>query len=141
MGDTIYILVSANTVIHDGRIGLYTLKRDRWAAIESSTPWPGVLQTRPVYFANRTLAVNTDAHHGALRAELVDVLTGEPLPGHSAAEADPFSGDSLDHTCTWNGRSDISSSLIGEAYREGLPGRVVSIRFHLDRARLFSFSC
>ena len=33
------------------------------------------------------------------------------------------------------------SHRIGEAYAEGLPGRVVLIRFHLERARLFSFSC
>ena len=141
VGDDIYILVSANTVTHDGRIGLHTLKRDRWVAIEPNSAMPGVLETRPTYFAGPILRVNADARGGALRAEIVDVLTGQPLPGHSVAEADPFTGDALDHPCAWKGRSDIPASLIGEAYSEGLPGRVLAIRFHLDHARLFSFSC
>ena len=74
-------------------------------------------------------------------AELVDVLTNQPLPGYSLADCDPFAGDSLDHAMTWNGQAQIPAELIGEAYSEGLPGRVVLIRFHLERARLFSFSC
>ncbi len=142
VGDDIYILDSSNTVVPDGaRIGLFTLKRDRWAAIEPVAGLPGTLQTRPTYLANQTLTINADASRGAIRAELVELLTNQPLPGHSFADCDAFTGDSLDHTMTWKGRSKVPAELIGEAYAEGLPGRIISIRFHLERARLFSFSC
>ena len=142
VGDDIYMLSSCNTVVPDGaRIGLHTLKRDRWAAIEPMAGWPGILQTRPIYLANQTLAVNADASRGVIRAELVDVLTHQPLPGHSLSDCDAFTADSLDHTMTWKGEPKIPAELIGEAYAEGLPGRVLAIRFHLERARLYSFSC
>ncbi len=142
VGDDIYILDSANTVVPGGaRIGLFTLKRDRWVAIEPVGGLPGTLHTRPTYLANQTLCVNADAGRGAIRAELVDLLTGRPLPGHSLDDCDAFTSDSLDHTMTWKGQSKIPAELIGQAYAEGLPGRVVLIRFHLELARLFSFSC
>ncbi len=142
VGDDIYILDSSNTVVPGGaRIGLFTLKRDRWAAIEPVAGLPGTLQTRPTYLANQTLTINADASRGATRAELVELLTNQPLPGHSLADCDAFTGDSLDHVMTWKGQSKIPAELIGEAYGEGLPGRVALIRFHLERARLFSFSC
>ncbi len=142
VGDDIYILSSSNTVVPGGsRIGLFTLKRDRWAAIAPIGGLPGTLQTRPTYLANQTLGVNADASGGSITAELVDVLTNQPLPGYSLADCDPFTGDSLDHTMTWNGQARIPAELIGEAYNEGLPGRVVTIRFYFEHARLFSFAC
>ena len=49
--------------------------------------------------------------------------------------------DSLDHMMSWGGKSQLPDDVIGAAYLEGTPGRVMSIRFDIDRARLFSFSC
>ncbi len=141
-GDDLSILYSANTVVQGGaRIGLCTLKRDRWAAIESIGSIAGVLQTRPVYFANNTLAVNADARRGCLRAELCDIRSNRPIAGFSRDECDPFDGDSLTHTMSWNRRKQIPEEVIGAGYVEGLPGRVISVRFYLDGVRLYSFTC
>ena len=54
----------------------------------------------------------------------------EPLPGYSLDDADPLVGDELSRVVTWNGRSDLSA----------LKGRLVSIRIHMARARLYSLS-
>ena len=57
------------------------------------------------------------------------------------ADCEPFAGDCLDHTMCWGGKTELPDDVIGLAYWEGEPGRVMSIRFDIDRARLYSFSC
>ena len=131
------------TVLPDGRpfssaIGLATLPRDRWAALEPVSQ-VGALLTKPLYFAQNSLRVNADACRGSLRAEITDPL-GYPVQGFTLEDSDQFCGDSFDHVMTWHGRSDLTD-IIGHAHREGVPGRVLAIRFYLDGARLYSFSC
>ena len=126
----------------DGRtnlpgLGLAKMKRDRWAAIEPLSRH-GVLETRHIAFANRFLQINADGRHGSIRAELLDCW-GKPVPGFTIAESDPFTGDSLDHTMTWRGKSTFPRDMIGDANQQGDPCRLMAIRFYLDSARLFSF--
>ena len=64
---------------------------------------------------------------GRLEAELLDGA-GRPLKDWS--RSDPFAGDSLRHTVTFDGRSDLSK----------LAGKTIRIRFHLKHASLFSFA-
>jgi hypothetical protein len=139
VGDDIYILYQAGRGETVRGIGLATLKRDRWAAIEP-THIHGVLQTQPMAWANRRLQVNAETAGGSIRAELADTM-GRPVPGFTMADSDPFTGDSLDHAMSWGGKSELPDDIIGIAYSEGEPGRVMSIRFDIDRARLYSFSC
>ncbi len=139
VGDDIYILYQAGQGETQRGIGLATLKRDRWAAIEP-VHIHGVLRTQPVCWANRQLRINADAAGGSIRAELQDVR-GTPIAEFTMDDCDPFTGDSLDHPMSWGGKSQLSDDIVGSAYREGTPGRVMSIRFDIDRARLFSFSC
>ena len=75
-----------------------------------------------------------------MRAELVD-MRGRPVPDFALKDSDPFEGDSLEHRMSWKGVYQLPDDVIGSAYREGDPGRVMSIRFTIDRARLYSFSC
>ena len=138
--------------VPDGRInlpkiGLARLKRDRWAAVEPEKE-TGLLQTRPMYWAGRELFINAAVKRasgnrkggGSVRAELLD-HTGKPITGFTKSESDPFTGDSLEHRMSWKGKKRLPVQIIGKAFKEGEPGRVLSIRFFLDRARLFSFSC
>ena len=60
--------------------------------------------------------------------EVLDV-NSVPLPSYSKADCDPFTGDDLRLTVTWNG-----SHHLGDL--QGLP---VRLRFHLDNAALYSF--
>ena len=139
VGDTIFMLYQAGQGETRRAVGLTTIKRDRWAAIEP-VHLREVLHTRPMSWANRELHINADATGGSVRAELVDVK-GQSVPGYTLGDCDPFEGDCLDHRMSWKGVSQLPDDIIGAAYREGLPGRVMSIRFTIERARLYSFSC
>ena len=48
---------------------------------------------------------------------------------------------SKDHALRWGHTTELPDEVIGTAYREGFPGRIMSIRFDIDRARLYAFSC
>ena len=140
VGDDIYILYQAGRGETRRGIGLATLKRDRWAAIEP-VHIHGVLSTHPIAWANRRLHINADATGGSIRAELVDIR-GKPVEGFTMADCEPFDSDCLDHTMCWGGKTELPDEIIGAAYLSAFPGgRVMSIRFDIDRARLFSFSC
>ena len=139
VGDDIYILYQAGRGETQRGIGLATLKRDRWAAIEP-VHIHGVLQTNPVCWANGQLHINANATGGSIRAELQDVK-GTPITGFTMDDCDPLTGDSLDHPMSWGGKSQLPAEIVGAAYSEGYPGRVLSIRFDLNQAKLFSFSC
>lgn len=52
-----------------------------------------------------------------------------PIHGHSETDCDACTGDRIDHTVTWNGRSNVGN----------LEGQPVRLKFCLERARLFSF--
>jgi len=141
------VAVAWGDKLPDGRvnlpgIGLAKLERDRWAAIEPVSQ-VGVLQTRPMYWANRTLQVNADARRGSLRTELLDHY-GKPIPGFTLADSDRFSGNSFSQTMSWKGVRELPVERVGHAYAEGNQdgsGRLMSIRFYLDAVRLFSFCC
>ena len=115
------------------------LRGDRWAAIEP-IGLKGSILTKPIYWSRPRLSINADARDGAILAELVDPW-GKPVEGYTVKESDPFTGDALDHIMTWKGKVEIHQDLISAAYWEGYPGRMMSIRFYLESARLFSFTC
>ena len=115
------------------------MKRDRWAAIEPIRR-SGFLHTRRMYWANRELRVNADTRNGSIRAELRDTI-GRPIPGFTFKDSIPFHGDSMDHRMTWKNKRMLPAKMLGTTYAQGTVGRLLSIHFHLDRARLFSFTC
>ncbi len=143
-GRTRYTKVGGwGTPLPDGRmnlpgIGLATLPRDRWAGFEP-TGRTGELHTKGMYWAGRQLRVNADASDGRLRAELRDI-EGRAIPGFTLAESDPLTRSSLNHTMTWQGKRMLPVKMVG-ARHQGTVGRMMSIRFHLDRAKLFTFTC
>ena len=86
----------------------------------------GSVVTKPFLFTGAGLSVNVEAR-GELRAELIDPRTGEPLPGFTAAECTPLSGDRIDGPICW-----------GERARPATDMRV-QVRFHLRDASLYAF--
>jgi hypothetical protein len=107
-------------------IGLATWPLDRFASVDGPADG-GSLTTVPIRFTGRRMVVNARVQPaGRLEAELLDGV-GRPLKDWG--RSDPFSGDSLRHTMTFEERSDLSA----------LTGRTIRIRFHLKNASLFSF--
>ena len=88
-----------------------------------------MLTTRLLSFAGRRLVINAEAENGTIAVELIDE-SGRALPGFGASDCDEFTGDEIRHTVTWNGKSDV----------EAHAGTAVEVRFHLQRARLCSFT-
>jgi hypothetical protein len=115
--------------------GLATLRRDGFASVTDAWPpnstrpvarFPGSLITRPLRFSGAHCFVNADAP-GAVRVEVLD-LAGRTIPGFSAGECQPVSGNHTRQAVRWNGAS-----------LESLANTVVRFKFVLDRARLFAF--
>ena len=144
-GRTRYVRVGEwGTPLPDGRLnlpglGLAKLRRDRWAGM-APIARTGVLQTKRMYWAGRELRINADARGGAIRAELRD-HDGRPVPGFTMRESDPFQGDRLDHRMSWQSKRMLPAKFLGTARTQGTIGRMMSIRFHLERATLYTFSC
>ena len=73
----------------------------------------------------------TDQTHtranGTLRAELIG-SNGDPLPGFSLADSNPFSSDSGNHIMAWKGGAKVPAT-----------SKDVTVRFELLRAHLYSF--
>ena len=85
--------------------------------------------TKPLRFEGSELVINAQSTEGAVAVEIVD-REERPAEGFRAADCDAFSGDSLRHTVTWRGRSDLSA----------LRAEPLRLRFHLEKAKLYSFA-
>jgi hypothetical protein len=107
-------------------IGLATWPLDRFVSVDAPARG-GTLTTIPIRFTGQRMVINARAQGaGRLEAELLD-SAGRPLKDWS--RSDPFTGDSLRHTVTFDGRSDLSK----------LAGKTIMLRFRLQNASLFSF--
>jgi len=142
VNDTIYIYYAALNFSHDadesaaadysGGVALATLKRDRFASLETGIPdaEPCRVITKPFVVAQPRLYLNAATWgQGSIR---VEVLTREwqPIAGFTAADARVIQGDALDHPVTWSDRADL-----GEVLRQE-----VRLKFHLQRARIHAMT-
>jgi hypothetical protein len=141
VGDRLHFYVSGRAGVPGTSVpgrcstGLATLRRDGFASVSDAWPahlarpvarYPASLITRPVRFSGGHCFVNADAA-GSLRVEVLDRV-GKPIPGFSASECQPISGNQTKHPVRWNNASLAS-----------LANTIVRFRFVLDRARLFAF--
>jgi hypothetical protein len=109
-------------------IGVMRVRPDRFVA-QQAGPAGGWLLTREFVLEGNSLSVNCQAA-GAVRVEMAE-YPGRPLPGFSAEECDPITGDHLSHPVTWRGgQGDLSE----------LRGRPVYLRFRLEDASLWAFT-
>jgi hypothetical protein len=106
-------------------IGLATLRLDGFVSVEGT----GTLTTRPLVFLGDGLDVNADADGGSIRVEALDP-GGEVVAGFSKEECEPISADSVRHVLKWKGSEDCHQ----------IQGKPIQLRFHLQDARLFSFT-
>ena len=109
-------------------IGLATLRLDGFVSVDAGAQ-EGVLTTRPLVFIGDALEVNVSAAGGSIAVEAVD-LEGNPIEGFARADCEPFTGDAVRHVLAWKGSSDAHL----------LQARPIRLKFHLQDAKLFSFT-
>jgi hypothetical protein len=137
LGDEIWIYYVGSGVDHNQRlppgatgfpngIALAKLRLDGFVAVEADHA--GTVTTKPFTFIGQELHINADAGRGRVAVELLDAK-GQLIPGFGLDDADVLERDAVRHTVTWQGASDVSP----------LNGRLVRLRFHVERAKLFSF--
>ena len=116
-----------------GCIGLAKLRVDGFASIDS-VGTEGTLSTTRLEFTGNRLKLNADASGedtaGARNFVKVALLDedGRVLDGYSKESCDPFHGDSVNHTVSWQGSPDISK----------LAGRVIRMEIHMKGAELYA---
>jgi hypothetical protein len=87
----------------------------------------GTFVTRPLAFEGDKLVLNVAAS-GKVLVEVQD-QTGRAIKGFSLADCDSINIDSVRHTVTWKGSSDVGN----------LAGQAVRLHFEMQNAKLFAF--
>lgn len=144
VNDTIYIYYAALNSPHDGDYAgpeskfytggaaLATLKRDRFASLETGSPDAGPCRviTRPFIVRHPRLFLNAATWmKGAIRTEVL-TRDWQPVPGFTEPEARSIQGDALDHPVRWTNQADLSS----------LVGKEIRLKFYLTRARIHALT-
>jgi hypothetical protein len=142
VNDTIYIYYAALNFAHDadeaasadysGGVALATLKRDRFASLETGIPegGPSRVITKPFVVRHPRLYLNAATWmKGSIR---VEVLTRDwqPIPGFTERESKEIQGDALDHPCKWSNNADLRQIL----------GQEIRLKFHMTRARIHAMT-
>jgi hypothetical protein len=111
----------------DGAIVRYVQREDGF--VPAYAPNDGTLRTVPIMVTGKHLIVNVDTGAlGQVRAEMLGE-NRKALPGFSLNESAPLQANSTGATLSWSGNNDFSALI----------GRKVSLVFHLNRAKLYSF--
>ena len=135
VGDEIWIYYAGFSGLHwatgrgelqGGAVGLAKLRLDGFISIDPGGS--GTLTTKLLTTSGDCLIVNANARYGLVRVEVLDA-DGKPIEGFSKDDADPITDDSVRHTVTWNGSSDVTS----------LKGKTFALKFYLERCKLYSF--
>ncbi|MFN0195465.1 MAG: hypothetical protein ACKVT0_01865, partial [Planctomycetaceae bacterium] len=109
-------------------IGLAKLRLDGFVSVDAGDE-VGMLTTKPLVFLGDTLEINANADGGSLTIEAID-LDGNPIEGFSQADCDPITSDGVHHLASWKGNADCHL----------LQARPIRLRFHLQKAKLYSFT-
>ena len=122
-------------------LGLAKLRLDGFVSLDAGPARRGILVTRPLISGGTELVVNARCKEGgSIAAEIVDVHD-EVFPGFSREECDAFSGDSVRHTVSWQGRTELPAVPTGRAaYPDPEMLRFRKIRFYMENAELYSFT-
>ena len=143
VNDTVYIYyaglnfphdaeASADSSLQTGGVALATLKRDRFASLETgiADAGPSRVITRPFVVRHPRLTLNAATWmKGALRVEAL-TRDWQPIPGFTEPEAREIQGDALDHPVRWTNRPDLSP----------LVGQEIRLKFYMTRARLHAMT-
>jgi hypothetical protein len=112
--------------IQGGTVALAKLRLDGFVSMNTGAT--GTLTTRPLVMSGDQLSINADAQFGSIRVEILDA-DGKPIAGFTKDDAVPADKDAIRQTVRWKQGTDVRP----------LAGKTISLRFYLDRCRLFAF--
>lgn len=104
---------------------LAKLRLDGFVALAADQA--GTVVTKPFQVRGGQLTVNVDARDGAVRAELLDAATGQPLAGYTVTDTVAFQGDQLSGPLGWRTQTTLPVE------------QTVQVRFYLQQAQLYAF--
>ncbi|MFQ5484537.1 MAG: hypothetical protein ACE5DO_04285 [Desulfobacterales bacterium] len=88
-------------------LGLPKMRLDGFASLYAGHARPGILITRPLISDGTKLVINAGCkNEGAIAAEIGDV-NDDVIPGFSREECDIFTSNSVKHTFSWRGKTEI----------------------------------
>ena len=87
------------------------------------------MTTRTLLFIGDTLEVNANAAGGSIRVAALDPA-GNVIEGFARQDCTPLTTDSVRHVLQWNGNPDCQL----------IQARPIKLRFHLNKAKLYSFT-
>jgi len=122
-------------------LGLATMRRDGFVSLSANAVRPGIYITRPVISTGEHLVINAACRAGgSVAVEVVD-LRDQVIPGFSKEVCDVFSGDSVSHIVSWQGKTSIPvRSHERAAYPHAENERFRKLRFYMRNADLYSFT-
>lgn len=106
------------------------LRLDGFVSLNASYDQIGEIVTKPLRFSGELLQVNANTGAGgSIRIEVLNAK-GEVIPGFDRENSDWIVGNSVRHTATWNGMSNLKA----------LEGQIVRLRFLLQDCELYAFN-
>lgn len=132
MGNEIWIFYSeaSGTHVEEGRPSF--LRAARWRKdgfVSLDCANKGTLTTTKLTAAGKQLNVNfKGSQGGSLRVAVLDEH-GKTIPGLTAEECEPFSGDAVAHTVKWKDPRRLAA----------IAGQTVQLRFELAKGQIWSF--
>lgn len=109
-------------------VGLATMRRDGFVSINAGEAG-GTMTTRSFVFLSDTLVLNADASEGTIIVEALDG-EGNTIDGFGRETSIALTTDNVRHMLAWKGHDDLHQ----------LQGQPIRLRFHLQRARVFSLT-
>ena len=143
VNDTVFIYYAALNFPHDaaqssdtsfqtGGVALATLKRDRFASLETGIPDAGPCRviTKPFVARHPRLYLNAGTWmKGSIRAEVL-TRDWQPIPGFTESQARNIQGDALALPVRWQDNADLSKLL----------GKEIRLKFYMTRARIHAMT-
>ncbi len=118
-------------------LGLAKMRLDGFVSLDTSPHREGILVTRPFFPEGNRLVINAKVEEGGYVDVEVTDLDGKPLPGFSRADCDRFTGDSVRHVVTWNGKEDAEfTKHTPEGYTSW---GYYKLNIYMRKASLYSF--
>lgn len=87
--------------------GLVRIRQECIAGMHANAVRQGIMITRPLLSEGSKLVINAQCGSKcATDVEVVDAMD-QVIPGFSREDCDSFSGDEINHTVSWRGKSDM----------------------------------